>query len=199
MKRATATLLVAAWMLGAPGALAEDVSSTNIINTLKPKVATRNIFGDNPAGMSEEESAFVSRLRGITRDINVQERDELAEIVQQNDLPSIDLEIYFDYNSAGIGPQAKPGLIELGLALRSDALKDIVFLVSGHTDAVGSDAYNQDLSERRAKSVKAFLTETFLIETDRLIAVGYGEEQLKNTYDPAAAENRRVTIVSLVQ
>ncbi len=86
---------------------------------------------------------------------------------------------------------------ELGIALRSEALEDAVFLMGGHTDAKGPDNYNLALSDRRAAAVKAFLVETFAIRPERLIAVGYGEERLKNSLDPEAAENRRVTIVSL--
>lgn len=72
-----------------------------------------------------------------------------------------------------------------------------MFLVGGHTDAKGDNDYNQKLSERRAASVKRFLKQKFDISDDTLVAVGYGEEQLKNASDPEASENRRVQIVNL--
>ena len=77
-----------------------------------------------------------------------------------------------------------PALIALGTALRSHQFKGAVFLVAGHTDAKGSDEYNQKLSERRAGAVKHFLISKFGVPARDLIAVGYGEEQLKNRDDP---------------
>ena len=72
-----------------------------------------------------------------------------------------------------------------------------MFLVAGHTDAKGSDVYNLDLSDRRAKSVQNFLIEQFDIDPKQLVAIGFGEEQLKNKEDPRAAENRRVQVVNM--
>ncbi|MBC8013736.1 MAG: OmpA family protein [Methyloceanibacter sp.] len=72
-----------------------------------------------------------------------------------------------------------------------------MFLVAGHTDAKGSDGYNLDLSDRRAKSVLRFLIEEFDIDPKQLVAVSFGEEQLKNDEDPRAAENRRVQVVNV--
>ena len=85
----------------------------------------------------------------------------------------------------------------LGRALTNPEVRGNVFLVGGHTDAKGDNDYNQKLSERRAASVKRFLKQKFDISDDTLVAVGYGEEQLKNTSDPEASENRRVQIVNL--
>lgn len=174
------------------------VDSQSIVDALKQekKPLTRSI-GAQPQGMDARDQTFLDGLRGKTRGIRFEERKQLANIVKTYDLPSIDLEIYFDYDSDRITAKAKPDLDELGTALRSDALKDAVFMVSGHTDAAGSDEYNLGLSERRARSVANFLVETFGIGKDRLIAVGYGEEQLKSPGDPEAAENRRVNVVNM--
>jgi outer membrane protein OmpA-like peptidoglycan-associated protein len=68
--------------------------------------------------------------------------------------PSVDLQIYFDFNSAAIAPQAVPQLTNLGYVLAKPELKGSLVTISGHTDAKGSDSYNQRLSERRAESVK---------------------------------------------
>lgn len=69
-----------------------------------------------------------------------------------------------------------------------------VFLIEGHTDAVGSPAYNMDLSRRRAASVKAALTDFFNIGPGSLETVGYGEQFLKIPTPDEEPENRRVTI-----
>jgi outer membrane protein OmpA-like peptidoglycan-associated protein len=72
-----------------------------------------------------------------------------------------------------------------------------VFLVAGHTDAKGSDAYNLILPDQRAKAVAGFLVENFHIDPKQLVAVGFGEEKLKNSENPLAAENRRVQVVNM--
>lgn len=186
---------------------AGDVTSRSISRALqgKPEDARsepkmRSIQSVRPRRkiLTKPESNFISTLRNRSRAISVVERNKLGDIVDKHNLPAIDLEVYFDHDSADITSRAKPDLIELGNALREPALSDKVFLVSGHTDATGSNDYNQSLSERRARSVKVFLTKTFNIDAGRLIAVGYGEERLKNFDDPHARENRRVTIVNLV-
>lgn len=112
-------------------------------------------------------------------------------------MPKLDLEIYFDFNSAQVTSSAMPTLIKLGRTLTDPSLARQRFIISGHTDAIGTDESNQKLSEARAISVKSFLIENFQIDPHRLIAVGFGEEQLKNVVEPNADENRRVTIVNV--
>jgi outer membrane protein OmpA-like peptidoglycan-associated protein len=70
------------------------------------------------------------------------------------------------------------------------------FIVAGHTDAKGSDTYNQGLSERRAEAVKRFLAEKYGIDASNLLTVGYGKTQLKNPAGPFASENRRVQVIN---
>jgi len=120
-----------------------------------------------------------------------------VEVVEKYEMPRFDMEINFDFNSSNIAQQAIPSLIKLGQALTDPSLLKQSIIVSGHTDAVGSDDYNQTLSEARAQSVKAFLVDNFQVDPERLIAVGYGEEQLKNAVMPDADENRRVTVINI--
>jgi len=122
------------------------------------------------------------------------QRKEVASIAQAR--PTIDLTIYFDFNSAEVGARAVPTLVELGKALTSDALKETRFLLAGHTDAKGSNAYNLRLSQRRADAIRSFLATRFGVDERRLLSVGYGEEQLKDTGNPFADENRRVQVVN---
>jgi outer membrane protein OmpA-like peptidoglycan-associated protein len=69
--------------------------------------------------------------------------------------------------------------------------------VAGHTDAKGSIPFNQDLSEKRADTVKRYLVEHFQIPASNLITVGYGKSKLKNEKNPLASENRRAQIVNI--
>ena len=96
-----------------------------------------------------------------------------------------------------VTPEATPLLINLGLALRSKELAGGVYVISGHTDITGPAAYNLELSQERAQSVKRFLVEKFHIDPTTLIAVGYGSEILKNPGNPAGGENRRVAVAAL--
>ena len=112
-------------------------------------------------------------------------------------MPAIDLEVFFNFDSAEITPEALPILKKLGAALSDEKLKGSVFLVAGHTDVKGSDAYNLSLSDQRAKSVAGFLVENFHIDPKQLVTVGFGEEKLKNSENPLAPENRRVQVVNI--
>jgi len=111
--------------------------------------------------------------------------------------PSVDLEVYFAYNSHEIGDEALSVLKTLGRALSDQRLAGDDFLIAGHTDAKGGARFNMDLSERRAQAVREFLIANFAISPNRLIAQGFGYTRLKNVDRPLAPENRRVQIVNL--
>ena len=191
-----AAFLVSGAALIAP-AFAEDPSSGQIVDALKPKVKFRT-FDPAQAEREARQADLVKRLqKEKTRQITVEERNEIADVVQENDLPAIDLEVFFAFDSAEITPEALPILKQLGAALGDAKLKGSVFLVAGHTDAKGSDAYNLSLSDQRAKSVQAFLVENFHIDPKQLVAIGFGEEQLKTKDNPLSGKNRRVQVVNM--
>jgi len=119
------------------------------------------------------------------------------EAAAQRRLPSVDLEVYFAYNSAAIEHEAVSQLKTLGQALRDASLADDAFLIAGHTDAKGGSRFNLDLSLRRAEAVRQFLIANFGIDRVKLVARGFGSTHLKNSGDPQSAENRRVQIVNL--
>lgn len=172
---------------------AERPSESQITRALRAPPLARSMSG-SPAPADVKRQNFINSVRK-SRSLTDDQRSELATIAK--DRPSIDLEIYFDYNSAEIASRAVPDLTNLGRALSSADLKGGVYLIGGHTDAKGGDDYNQRLSERRAQSVKDFLVRRFQIADDTLVTAGYGKEQLKITSDPYAAENRRVQITNL--
>jgi outer membrane protein OmpA-like peptidoglycan-associated protein len=195
---AVASLVVAGGFLfaaSAPSFAQQRPSEQEILNALRPPPKTRGLTLETPR--DQEQRAFIDSIRGKTRQLTLGERKKVAEIAKTK--PKIDLEIYFDYDSAAITAEAEPELMKLGRVLSNADLKGSVFLLGGHTDAKGSDAYNQRLSERRAASVKRFLQERFKLPDDALVTAGYGEEELKNKADPYAAENRRVQVVNLEQ
>ena len=178
------------------GGAAEPNLEEKILNALKPKPLTRSMaVSPAEAAKAEEQGKFVEKIRR-TRQLTLGDREKVQEIVANKE-SKIDLEINFDYNSAAVSSRATPTVISLGKALSNPDLKGSVFLIAGHTDAKGGDSYNMKLSERRADAIKAYLTSKFGIPAENLVSVGYGEEQLKNTSDPNAEENRRVQVVNM--
>jgi len=76
---------------------------------------------------------------------------------------------------------------------------DTVFMVEGHTDAVGNNEDNLSLSDRRAESVAVILTQQFNIGPEQLVTQGYGEQYLKIPTDGPSRENRRVAVCSSIR
>lgn len=112
---------------------------------------------------------------------------------------TINIEVYFDFDSAALKPRAIEQLKPLGEALSSADLGSGRYLIMGHTDAKGSAAYNQMLSNKRAASVRKYLVQRFPIQPDALISIGLGETQLKRPAEPNAGVNRRVEISLLLE
>jgi outer membrane protein OmpA-like peptidoglycan-associated protein len=179
---------------------AEDVTEDQILKALAPskKPLTRGLSAGPQAdpAATAAETKFVTSIRGrTTRSLSHTEREEIAAIVK--DKPKIDLEINFDYNSADISAKSLPSVQALGRALSNAELKGSTFVVAGHTDAAGGEAYNQELSERRAESIKRYLVDKYSITGTDLVTVGYGKSKLKDPNQPMAETNRRVQVVNM--
>jgi len=112
---------------------------------------------------------------------------------------SINIEVYFEFDSAVLNSTAIEQLKPLGDALSSADLESGRYLIIGHTDAKGSASYNQTLSEKRAASVRKYLVESFPVQPSTLVSIGLGETQLKRPSEPNAAINRRVEISLLLE
>ena len=106
---------------------------------------------------------------------------------------SLDAHIQFGFDSAVLTDNGKLNLDEFGKAL-TGGLASMSFIVAGHTDSVGPEAYNLDLSRRRAEAVVDYLVAQFGIATNRLTVQGYGETRPIDDNGTAAgrANNRRV-------
>jgi outer membrane protein OmpA-like peptidoglycan-associated protein len=122
-------------------------------------------------------------------------RAEIAPLVAA--WPNVNIEIYFNYNSAVINQQSVPSLLALGQALIDQRLRNHRFIVAGHTDGVGSRAYNLKLSQERAEAVRHFLIQRFPLSPEALTAFGFGKEQLRDPANPDAAINRRVQVINM--
>jgi len=175
-----------------------SVSADQIMNALRPKPQTRGLSAGSHAdpAIAAQDIGFVQTLRNRkTRSLSLGEREQIAEIASTK--PKIDLEIQFDYNSADIRKSSVPEVQELGKALSDANLKGSTFVIAGHTDAIGTEAYNQGLSERRAETIKQYLTEKYGINGSDLVTVGYGKSKPKDANAPTDPTNRRVQVVNM--
>lgn len=123
---------------------------------------------------------------------------QVRNIVEVRELaPEINLGgITFETNSSAIPPAQAEQLREMGLLMR-DLIRDDpteLFLVEGHTDAVGGQGYNLLLSDRRAESVALAFSEYFGVKAENIIVQGYGEGFLKIPTQNAERLNRRVAV-----
>ncbi|MGN1285694.1 MAG: OmpA family protein [Bradyrhizobium sp.] len=175
----------------------DTVPAAQILNALKPKSATRSLSGTqvDPAASAKEASFLNSVRNRQTRSLSLGERQEIADIAANK--PKIDLEIHFDYNSAEIAKGSAQAVQELGKALSDASMKGSTFVLAGHTDAIGSEAYNQDLSERRADTIKTYLVEHYGLNGSDLVTVGYGKTRPKDPNAPMDPTNRRVQVVNM--
>ncbi len=197
----TAIALGAALSMTAGLALAGEkvISADQISKALQPKSLTRGLSAGtqqvDPAAQAKE-ATFINSLRNrSTRSLSLGEREEVAQLAATK--PKIDLEIRFDYNSADIAKSSVQAVQELGKALSDPTLKGSTFVVAGHTDAIGGEEYNQGVSERRADTIKRYLSEKFGINGSDLVTVGYGETKPKDANAPLDPANRRVQVVNM--
>lgn len=115
----------------------------------------------------------------------------------EGQLPSLDLEVNFAFNSAQLLPDARDVLKNLGTALTDPTLRGARFRLAGHTDGQGGDAYNQRLSLARARSVAEYLEQQHGITRTRLLVEGYGKRRLLYPAEPLNALNRRVEVTNV--
>jgi outer membrane protein OmpA-like peptidoglycan-associated protein len=173
--------LIVAFGFAATTALAQSgiTSSDEIKRVLKP--------GSQPM-TGKTRSLAPAKTRTLTV-------EDDGKVVEKPIVAAIDLYVPFDYDSDEISDGARKVLEQLAIALKDGSLTDFRFVVAGHTDARGSDTYNNDLSRRRAQSVLAHLVVSHGIDPSRLIATGLGKTSLK---DPNNDEiNRRVEILNV--
>ena len=159
--------------------------------TLLPPVVTAQVVLKD-ADLTE--SALVDALTPRARTRNLS-RDPVKAAAPRN--PTASILITFETNSAQLTSQAKSSLDVVGRALTSDRLAEFSFMLEGHADPRGTSELIQGLSEGRARAVRQYLVENHKIHAERLKSIGKGDREPLNRNDPAAPENRRVTIVTL--
>lgn len=109
----------------------------------------------------------------------------------------IELEVTFEFDRSEVRPQFFAEIEQVADFM--EQYPDVVAQLEGHTDSMGTDEYNQGLSQRRADAVRQVLIDRFNVQASRVTATGYGESQPVASNDTAAgrAQNRRVITVIL--
>lgn len=112
--------------------------------------------------------------------------------------PTVRLPVYFAFGSAELEPDAVQLLEKVSTALGDEDLVAFRFSVEGHTDSIGGESTNEQLSLRRAEAVESFLIARG-VPAARLSAVGHGESEpiASNDEEMGRKRNRRVEIINL--
>ena len=213
MRAAIVCLITAPLALAALPALAQgNPSSDQIIQSLKPSGnllsgGTRGIRMANPNATEATPQASGSSSAGSSQAAPQASTPRPAPSTRTastapaaaTEAPSVSLSVQFATGSADLTPQARDTLDQLGKALSSSDLAQYRFRIEGHTDTVGSADYNKALSQQRADAVAGYLESKFGVKSDRLQAVGMGEQGLVVHTPPNTPndKNRRVAVVNL--
>lgn len=134
----------------------------------------------------------IERLeRGYSLD-EIRYNNYLRDRMRRVDLDTVN----FEFGEWEVPPDQYQRLERVARAINRmlDRRPDEVFLIEGHTDAVGAEIDNLTLSDRRAESVAIILTETFGVPPENLVTQGYGEEFLKIPTEGPERINRRVAV-----
>jgi outer membrane protein OmpA-like peptidoglycan-associated protein len=166
-----------------------DVSTLPVPRPERLTISTNDGDAALKAALAREQARDLGRSFSLR---------QIREIPQVRALAAtIDVDnITFDSGSAVINPTEARKLASIG-GIMDDILRDNpgeVFLIEGHTDAVGRAANNLSLSDRRAESVALALTEYFGIPPENMVVQGYGESELRVSTEADERRNRRAVV-----
>jgi outer membrane protein OmpA-like peptidoglycan-associated protein len=136
----------------------------------------------------EKDDALPYTTRGI--------EDYFGTVTRSFQRPTLDLLIHFESGKADLRPPARARLDEVGRALSGSQIGTYRFTLNGHTDDIGADEYNLDLSKRRAAAAKDYLVSKHGVEPARLEILAHGEASPKiaGMTQTAREQNRRVEL-----
>lgn len=216
MKKLLATIMTTMLVAGSAMAIEPQATQTTVDPHAKAKggaiigglagAAVGAVIGNNRGHHSAKRGAVVGAVAGTAAGAVVgammdkQER-ELRQIEGVNVTRTapdelkvtVRNEVLFDFNSAGLRTASRESLREMADVFQK--YPNTTISVQGHTDSIGSAAYNKRLSNRRANSVASYL-ENLGVRSSRVETIGYGESQPRTTNSTAEGRqlNRRVEI-----
>jgi len=181
--------------------LSPDAGYCEIFRALSRVVPTE-------CGRDGERAIYVkARNRGLVKlggkeaqTAEAQIEETHVEAVEQA-TPPADLaatfRVEFAFDSDELTAEAKQILDRVASVIGSELMDRNFVQIEGHADATGTEAYNTELSQRRAVSVRSYLVERHGLDGNRLMSVGKGESELFDPEHPTAGTNRRVEVVNL--
>ena len=155
----------------------------------------RDVFAAEVDDEELEEVLAAPPRRKINRRYTVEEVESTPEL--RDALPRIEIDtVHFGFGEAFVREEEVENLDRIAEVMEKILAKHPreVFLVEGHTDAVGSNGSNLTLSRARAKAIKEALTTYYVIDPENIETVGYGERYLKIPTAEPEQENRRVSV-----
>lgn len=164
-------------------------SSDELGNIIFPSDTPELGAANNPVARGKTDRPRF-RTRGIRRIRPA--RKKSANTVAKKVAKQVGLMINFRHDSTDIVPESLPYLDRVAGMMKMDRIASKGLIIEGHTDATGSEAYNQRLSERRAEAIKRYLVESHGIAPFRLVTMGKGESAPLVREDPNHPANRRV-------
>jgi OmpA-OmpF porin, OOP family len=180
-------LFCLAMVIGAPmAAFAQQDASELTIEELDALFASQRTRGLVLAPAGEEETASVA----TTDETDTAIASADPDYIQIDPEFQANFKVDFEFDSALLAESEKTELATLCAYLGQGG--DSTFRIVGHTDASGSESYNQRLSLLRAEEVKRFLVNDCGVAPERLDAIGVGEAFPTDPNDPRADANRRV-------
>lgn len=131
---------------------------------------------------------------GVCDDVDVCPGTPKGVKVDERGCWTLEQTYLFDFDKAVVKQQYLPLIDEIGEILSQNPKMNVQ--IAGHTDSVGTETYNQGLSERRANAVKDALIKKAMVDAERLETVGYGESKpiMTNETKEGRAKNRRVEL-----
>ncbi|MDF3852906.1 OmpA family protein [Paracoccus sp. P2] len=187
--------------------LRADGTETRLIDdTQAQPVQISTLPAPPPVRINRERLDEAALREALSREAAVDRRFSLGQI---RNIPEVRAlvapvnvpEITFDTGSSAITPDQAQQLATLGKVIRDsiDRNPREIYMIEGYTDAVGSDAANLALSDRRAESVALALTEYFQVPPENMVVQGYGEQFLLVPTDGPERQNRRVAVRRITQ
>ena len=162
----------------------QRVEATEVARLLAPRTRSIRLLDDPaPAATAAAPSAAVSAASAAPTLV--------AHVAPPADTTGLSLPVRFAFGSAEILPIARAQLDAVAAGIKLLPAETVI-TIEGHTDAVGSDAYNLVLSRERARSVRDYLVGRHGIDASHLKTAGYGEFRPIDGSDPHDGVNRRV-------
>jgi OOP family OmpA-OmpF porin len=175
---------------GGPGGIGFYIDLPPLV---RPPRERYYVYADRASEDEIEETLSAPPVEDIEPEYSLDEIRQSPRLRER--MPTVNLNtITFDFGSWEVGEAQVPQLQVMAKAIENILGRnpDEVFLIEGHTDAVGSDEDNLSLSDRRAESVARVLSDEFNIPAENLVTQGYGEQYLLVDTQEAERGNRRV-------